>query len=122
MNKAFGTHAVKADVVCVIDGNTVNVDAYPWLDMTIRTRVRLARIDTPELKGKCKQETKPKNVRFTPESGHNQRQSEMSAFDPKRSSVGIVQPGNRRFDCREIPDEDPTPIRGALKKAPGPSG
>ena len=30
-----------------------------------------------------------RHVRFTPESGHNWRQSEMSAYDPKRTFVEL---------------------------------
>ena len=44
---------VEADVVRVIDGDTIVVDAHVWPDITVRVAVRLAGMDTPELRGKC---------------------------------------------------------------------
>ncbi len=45
-----------AQVVSVIDGDTLEVRVHIWLGQHIRTRVRLAGIDAPELKGKCARE------------------------------------------------------------------
>ncbi|MGE4529243.1 MAG: thermonuclease family protein [Rhodospirillaceae bacterium] len=45
---------VTAQVVRVIDGDTVEVLAKPWLGMTITTRVRVAGIDTPEKGSRAK--------------------------------------------------------------------
>jgi endonuclease YncB( thermonuclease family) len=45
---------IEAVVVRVIDGDTVEVRAFPWLDMTITTRVRVAGIDTPEKGSRAK--------------------------------------------------------------------
>lgn len=47
---------VSAEIIEVIDGDTVLVEATPWPSHTIRTYVRLRDIDTPELKSKCKRE------------------------------------------------------------------
>ena len=47
---------IPVQVLRVIDGDTVVVDAYPWPAVTIRTAVRLAGIDTPELRGRCDEE------------------------------------------------------------------
>ena len=44
---------VEADVVRVIDGDTIVVDAHVWPDITVRVAVRLAGMDAPELRGKC---------------------------------------------------------------------
>ncbi|WP_245408884.1 thermonuclease family protein [Rhizobium wuzhouense] len=44
---------VEAQVIRVIDGDTVLVDAMPWPDHHISTYVRLRGIDAPELKSKC---------------------------------------------------------------------
>lgn len=44
------------------DGDTLTVDAEPWPDVTIRARVRVAGVDTPEIQGKCQAE-KDKAVR-----------------------------------------------------------
>ena len=44
---------VKADVVRVIDGDTVLVDARPWPNQRIRTYVRLRGIDSAEVNSSC---------------------------------------------------------------------
>jgi endonuclease YncB( thermonuclease family) len=45
-----------AQVVSVLDGDTLEVRIHIWLGQELRTRVRLAGIDAPELKGKCERE------------------------------------------------------------------
>ena len=49
---------VEAEVVRVIDGDTVEVRAFPWLDVAVTTRVRVLGIDTPEkgARAKCRAE------------------------------------------------------------------
>lgn len=47
---------VAAEVVRVIDGDTLVVRARIWLGQTLETHVRLAGIDAPELRGKCERE------------------------------------------------------------------
>ena len=44
---------VRAILLDVIDGDTLAVRARIWIDQDIETRVRIAGIDAPELKGKC---------------------------------------------------------------------
>lgn len=44
---------VSAEVVRVIDGDTLLVLARPWPQQTIEVYVRLRGIDTPELKARC---------------------------------------------------------------------
>lgn len=44
---------VAAEVVRVIDGDTILVNAMPWPDHRVSTYVRLRGIDAPELKSKC---------------------------------------------------------------------
>lgn len=44
---------VTAQLINVVDGDTVLVDAEPWPNTTIRIFVRLRDIDTPEMKSKC---------------------------------------------------------------------
>lgn len=44
---------VLADVVRVVDGDTIEVDATIWIGQRLRTMVRIAGIDTPELRGGC---------------------------------------------------------------------
>ena len=47
------TGPVSATVVRVIDGDTIIVRAHLWLGLKMLVKVRLAGIDTPELRGKC---------------------------------------------------------------------
>ncbi len=47
---------VNAHVVSVYDGDTMTVDAEPWPGLTARTKVRVAGVDTPEIRGKCQTE------------------------------------------------------------------
>ena len=47
---------VPATVLDVVDGDTITVRARIWLGQAIETRVRLAGIDTPELRGRCAEE------------------------------------------------------------------
>jgi micrococcal nuclease len=44
---------VKAQIVEVIDGDTVLVEAMPWPNHRVSTYVRLRGIDAPELRSKC---------------------------------------------------------------------
>lgn len=44
---------VSADVIRVIDGDTLLVSARPWPQQSVEVYVRLRGIDTPELKSKC---------------------------------------------------------------------
>lgn len=44
---------VEAEVLAIIDGDTLSVRAHTWLDQTVETRVRIVGIDTPELRGDC---------------------------------------------------------------------
>jgi micrococcal nuclease len=47
---------VEAEVLRVIDGDSLVVRARIWLGQTVETHVRLAGVDTPELRGKCSEE------------------------------------------------------------------
>lgn len=47
---------VEAEVVRVMDGDTIAVRAHVWPGHVVEVAVRLAGIDTPELKGKCEAE------------------------------------------------------------------
>lgn len=47
---------ITAEVVRVIDGDTIEVLAHIWLGQNLKTRVRLVGLDTPELRGRCEQE------------------------------------------------------------------
>ena len=47
---------INARIVRIIDGDTVVVDAEPWPGLTARTKVRVAGVDTPEIRGECQAE------------------------------------------------------------------
>ena len=48
---------IPADVVRIVDGDTVRVRAHVWLDQSIEISVRIADIDAPEIgHPKCRQE------------------------------------------------------------------
>ena len=47
---------INAHVISVYDGDTLTVDAEPWPGLTARTKVRVAGVDTPEIRGKCQAE------------------------------------------------------------------
>jgi endonuclease YncB( thermonuclease family) len=44
---------VLGDVMEVLDGDTIAVRLKVWIGQSVETHVRLAGIDTPELRGKC---------------------------------------------------------------------
>lgn len=44
---------VRADVLEVVDGDTLRVRAHIWLGQTIELLVRIRGIDAPELRGRC---------------------------------------------------------------------
>ncbi len=47
---------INARVVSVYDGDTMTVDAELWAGLTARTTVRVAGVDTPEIRGECSAE------------------------------------------------------------------
>jgi endonuclease YncB( thermonuclease family) len=49
---------VPAYVLRVLDGDTVEAVARIWLGHYVETKVRVAEIDAPELKGRCAEETR----------------------------------------------------------------
>jgi endonuclease YncB( thermonuclease family) len=44
---------VSAQVVRVVDGDTLEIDARIWPGQSVRTLVRMLGVDTPELRGDC---------------------------------------------------------------------
>jgi endonuclease YncB( thermonuclease family) len=48
--------AYRAEILRIIDGDTVEARVHVWLGQEIVTRVRLAGIDAPELRGHCASE------------------------------------------------------------------
>jgi endonuclease YncB( thermonuclease family) len=47
---------IEAEVVRVIDGDTVAVRAHIWLGLDMETHVRLAGVDAPEMHASCESE------------------------------------------------------------------
>lgn len=50
---AYAEQVVPVRVLSVYDGDTITVDAKIWVNQIIRTKVRIAGIDTPEIRAKC---------------------------------------------------------------------
>ena len=51
------TGPIEADVIRVIDGDTIEVNAHVWVGQYVRTKVRLLGVDTPEIRRpKCEAE------------------------------------------------------------------
>ncbi len=50
------TGPIQAQVLKVLDGDTVDVKAHIWIGQEIEISIRLNGIDTPEIKGKCQEE------------------------------------------------------------------
>ena len=53
-NRVFGP--VAAEVLRIVDGDTLLVSARPWPQQTVEVFVRLRGIDAPEMKARCRQE------------------------------------------------------------------
>jgi micrococcal nuclease len=51
-------HAVPAEVIRVIDGDTVEMRMLVWLDQHLTTRVRLRGVDAPERSSRCANEAR----------------------------------------------------------------
>ena len=47
---------IPAEVVAVVDGDTLTVRAIIWLGQSVETNVRLDGVDAPELRARCPQE------------------------------------------------------------------
>ena len=47
---------VRADVVRVLDGDTIEISAQVWLGLRLTSHVRIRGIDTPEIRGECASE------------------------------------------------------------------
>lgn len=47
---------IPAEVIQVVDGDTIAVRARIWLGQEVETHVRIAGIDAPEIKGRCEHE------------------------------------------------------------------
>lgn len=50
------TYPIEAEVLEVIDGDSIRVRAKIWLGLSQEVIVRLEGVDTPELRGKCQEE------------------------------------------------------------------
>ncbi|HEX7775562.1 MAG TPA: thermonuclease family protein [Parvibaculum sp.] len=89
---------VEAEVIRVVDGDTLAVRAKIWLGQTVEVDVRLAGIDAPELHGACDGEreaaARAKDALATLAAGHEVRLSGI-----KRDKFGgrvIAHVGNAR--------------------------
>ncbi len=71
-----------AQVVSVLDGDTLEVRVHIWLGQDLSTRVRLAGIDAPELKGKCDRER---------DLARRARAYLLARLDPAAAGAGTVR-------------------------------
>ena len=55
--KPFLPGPIPARVIHVVDGDTIQVQAFIWLEQVIRISIRLDGVDTPEMRGRCPYET-----------------------------------------------------------------
>ncbi len=51
--KPFLSGPVPARLIRVVDGDTIQVQAFIWLEQFIRIKIRLDGVDTPEMRGRC---------------------------------------------------------------------
>jgi micrococcal nuclease len=49
---------IPAEIIRVVDGDTVDIRAHVWLDHQVTARVRLRGIDAPERDGRCPDESR----------------------------------------------------------------
>jgi len=76
------TGPLPAQVISVLDGDTVEVRVHIWLGQNVSTRVRLAGIDAPELKGKCDRER---------DLARRARAYLLARLDPAAAGAGAVR-------------------------------
>lgn len=57
----------RADLVRVIDGDTIELDVYAWPQIVVRAKVRLASVDTPEVRAsrQCERDAAKRATDFT---------------------------------------------------------
>ncbi|QQM30991.1 thermonuclease family protein [Martelella lutilitoris] len=53
---------VRAEIVRVIDGDTIVVEARPWPGQIVETSVRIRGVDTPELRSSCAAERQAASI------------------------------------------------------------
>jgi endonuclease YncB( thermonuclease family) len=79
---------IPAQVVAILDGDTLEVRVHIWLDQDLGTRVRLAGIDAPELKGKCDHER---------DLARRARAHLLARLDPAAAGAGTVRLWDVRY-------------------------
>lgn len=52
----FPDHVIPAEVVAIYDADTLTLDVHPWTNETRRLKIRIGRVDAPEIRGKCAEE------------------------------------------------------------------
>ncbi|MBB4122532.1 thermonuclease family protein [Martelella radicis] len=53
---------VRAEIVRIIDGDTIVVEARPWPGQIVETSVRIRGVDTPELRSSCEAERQAASI------------------------------------------------------------
>ncbi|WP_244577832.1 thermonuclease family protein [Hoeflea halophila] len=85
---------MKAKIIRIIDGDTLEVDAHPWPGHAVRVSVRLRGIDTPERRSRCAAQ------RVAAQMARNQLERLVSGFQ----SVELVNVAGGKYFGRVLAD------------------
>jgi len=85
---------VTAQIVRIIDGDTLEVDAHPWPGHAVRVSVRLRGIDTPERRSRCPDQ------RAAAELARNELERLVSGF----STVELINVAGGKYYGRVLAD------------------
>lgn len=85
---------VTAQVIRIIDGDTLEVDAHPWPGHAVRVSVRLRGIDTPERRSRCPDQ------RAAAQLAHNELERLVSGF----STVELINVAGGKYYGRVLAD------------------
>ena len=85
---------VTAEIVRIIDGDTLEVDAHPWPGHVVRVSVRLRGIDTPERRSSCPEQ------RAAAQLARNELERLVSGF----STVELINVAGGKYYGRVLAD------------------
>ncbi|MDF1610517.1 thermonuclease family protein [Hoeflea sp. YIM 152468] len=85
---------VTAQVVRIIDGDTLEVDAHPWPGHAVRVSIRLRGIDTPERRSRCPEQ------RAAAKRAHAQLERLVSGF----ATIELINVSGGKYFGRVLAD------------------